>query len=335
MVSNIIKRKNKVHLYRLGTLVKSLYIFIIIILKEKIVDYVWLIGVMFGISTATTGFPLNIIESEQITNQERIKYLGYKSIATEIISLIIPMLLGAYITVYSYEVAAILVFLFSILKLMLSFFIRNKNVQKTRIDLKAFFEILKKDNVLLKLYVIEFCKGFNRYGVMGLIISLLIIYQTKNDFELGSWTSFFSLIAIITMYIFGKYYHKNDKKKILLMSVFPILISFMFIYFSINKITIIFYNVVYYSFLDIILNITEKDLFDYSNQKLFKNKFNTEYFMFRELFLNVGRVLGYMILLIVVGKTQNLEALKIVFTVCVISVILVICLSRKIEIKQE
>ena len=61
---------------------------------------------MFGISTATTGFPLNMIESEQITNQERIKYLGYKSIAIEIISLIIPMLLGAYITVYSYEVAA-------------------------------------------------------------------------------------------------------------------------------------------------------------------------------------------------------------------------------------
>ena len=34
-------------------------------------------GIISGISTATTGFPLNMIESENVSNNERSKYLGY------------------------------------------------------------------------------------------------------------------------------------------------------------------------------------------------------------------------------------------------------------------
>lgn len=141
MLANFIKRKNKVMLYRFGTFVKSLYIFLIMILKEKIVDYVYVIGMMFGLATATTGFPFNMIESEQVSNEERSKYLGYKSVATELISLIVPILLGAYITFRSYEVAAILIFLFSILKLILSFWIKNQNVQKTKVNIKEFVSV--------------------------------------------------------------------------------------------------------------------------------------------------------------------------------------------------
>lgn len=59
-----IKRKNKIHLYRFGTFIKGLFILLIIILGDRIIEYVWLIGICYGISTATTGFPLNMIESE-------------------------------------------------------------------------------------------------------------------------------------------------------------------------------------------------------------------------------------------------------------------------------
>ena len=161
LVADIIKRKNKVKLYRFGTLIKSIYIFMIMVLGEKIINYVYIIGIMYGISTATTGFPYNMIESESVSNKERSKYIGFASVATEIISLIIPIILGAYITFESYQVAAILIFVFSILKFILSFKIKNKNVQNSKVNLKDFYTILNKDSVLKKLYTIEFFKGFN------------------------------------------------------------------------------------------------------------------------------------------------------------------------------
>lgn len=288
---DFIKRKNKVNLYRFGTFVKCLFLFMIMLLKEKIVDYVYVIGIMFGLTTATTGFPFNMIASEQISKEERSKYLGYKSVATEMIGLVVPILLGAYITFRSYEVAAVLILLFSLLKLRLSFLIENKNIQNTKINLREFWKILKKDATLKKLYFIEFFKGMTRYGVMSLIVSLLIIYHTKDDFELGGWTSFFSLFSMIAMYLFGKYYRKSHKNNILFLCSMAILISFVGIFWKINWFTILLYNLVYYVFMNILLNITEVNLFDYSNKEPFQEKYNTEYFIFRELFLNSGRIL--------------------------------------------
>ena len=290
-VGDFIKRKNKVNLYQFGTFVKCLFIFMIILLKEKIVDHVYLIGIMFGLSVATTGFPFNMIVSEQVSNKERSKYLGYKQMVSEVISLMVPILLGVYITIHSYEVTAILILVVSFFKLMLSFLIENKNVQTTNMNLKEFWNIFKRDKKLKRLYFIEFLKGITRYGVMSLIVSLLIIYHTKDDFQLGSWTSFFALFTIIAMYLFGKYYHKNYQNRILFYTAIAVLVSFIAICFSVNMITIVLYNLVYYVFMNILLNITEVNLFDYSNQEPFAEKLNTEYFIFRELFLNIGRIL--------------------------------------------
>lgn len=335
VVADFIKRKDKVKLYRFGIFVKSVYIFIIALLGDKITDYVWLIGILSGISTATTGFPFNMIESENISIKERGKYIGYASAGMEIVSLLVPILLGAYITVQSYTTAAILIFIFSILKLIVSFKIENKNIQTKKFNIKAFYHILKKDNTLKKLYAIEFFKGINRNGVMSLVVSLLIIYYANSEFELGGWTSLFSLLSIIAMYLFGKFYKKSKKKQLLIISLIAILASSCCILYKINMITIIIYNIAYYVFMNIILKITEVNLFDYSNKEPFKSEFNTEYFVFRELFLDTGRVLGYSILLIFVGITQNLAYLNIVFVCIVISIIMVIYISSKLEINKK
>ena len=85
VVADFIKRKDKVKLYRFCIFVKSVYIFIIALLGDKITDYVWLIGILSGVSTATTGFPFNMIESENISIKERGKYIGYASAGMEIV----------------------------------------------------------------------------------------------------------------------------------------------------------------------------------------------------------------------------------------------------------
>ena len=188
IVSNYIKKKDKIKLYRFGIIIKSLYIFMIIVMGEKIINFVYLIGIMYGISTATTGFPFNMIESECISPKERTKYIGLASVFTEIISFVVPIILGAYISLKSYQVAAIIILVFSIIKIINSFNIKNKNIQTSNIRIKEFVAELKKDKILKKLYAIEFLKGINRYGVMSLVVSLLIIYNTKNEFELG-WIS--------------------------------------------------------------------------------------------------------------------------------------------------
>ena len=336
LFSNYIKTKNKVVLYRYGTLIKAIYILLIIILKEKILDYIWLIAIMYGISVATTGFPLNMIESELVSEKERTKYMGYKSATGEITKIIIPIFLGAYITYSSYQITAILVFIFSIIKLVISCCMENKNVSKDKTNLNKFIKEVKENPQypIKKLYIIEFFKGITVHGVLKIVISLLIIYELKTELNLGIWTSFFSICMIITMILFSKKYNKYHSNKILTVCGFFIITSFIILLFSINKVTIIMYNIVFYVFISILLAITDIRLFDYSNKSPFEKELNTEYFIFRELSLNLGRICGYIILLLI-GLSRNLSYLKILFFCATISLMIIILISKNIDKKEN
>ena len=314
-----------------NSVIPSLYIFMIIVMGEKIINFVYLIGIMYGVSTATTGFPFNMIESECVTPKERTKYIGLASVFTEIISFVVPIILGAYITLKSYQIAAIIILVFSIIKIINSFNIKNKNIQTSNISIKDFISELKKDKILKKLYAIEFLKGINRYGVMSLVVSLLIIYNTKNEFELGWVSSLLSLCSILAMYAFAKMYKEKHKKIILGFSLIFLFVSFILVMNNINMTSVILYNVSYYIFMNVILKITEVNLFNYSNKREYKDKYNTEYFIFRELFLNIGRTLGYILLLIFVGFSHNLNNLKIIFIFIIISIIGTILLSNSVD----
>lgn len=332
ILGNYIKTKNKVVLYRYGTSIKALYILLIVILKERILEYIWLIAIIYGITVATTGFPFNMMESELVDEKERTKYLGLKNAIGEITKVIIPIILGAYITNTSYQVTAILVFIFSIVKLINTFYIKNKNKIKNKINLRETWKVIrnKTEYPIKRLYLIEFLKGITVHGVLNIVISLLIMYEVKTELNLGLWSSFFSICMIITMLIFAKKYNKENSRKILKVCIFAILISFALLLFKINMTSIIIYNLVYYIFIQILLSITEIRLFDYSNKPPFNGEFNTEYFIFRELFINLGRVVGNLILLII-GLSHNLEYLKIFFLCTTIALMLIIKLSRDLE----
>lgn len=182
--------------------------------------------------------------------------------------------------------------------------------------------------------MIEFLKGITVNGVLDLIISLLIIYQFETELNLGIWTSIFSICMVVTMMLFAKYYNSNKANRTLTICMISIIISFACVLFSINKTTIIIYNFIYYIFIQIMYSITEIRLFNYSNKPPFDKELNTEYFMFRELFLNIGRVLGYLILLIV-GMLHNVEYIKFLLFCTTIALILTITISKKITKYEE
>lgn len=334
-LGNYIKRKNKVNLYRCGTFIKAGYILLIIILKEKILDYIWLVAIIYGITVSATGFPFNMLESEAVDERQRTKYMGYKSAIGEITKVIVPIFLGAYITFSSYQIAAILVFILSIIKVIVTLFIKNVNNRNERMDLKRFLQEVKArpNYPIKKLYIIEFFKGITFNGVLDIIISLLIIYEVKTELNLGIWSSFFSICMIITMMIFAKKYNKRKPKPILLVCSLSIIASFVLMMFKVNMTTIIIYNLVYYIFMKILYTITDINLFDYSNKPPFENELNTEYFIFREISLNIGRVFGYVILLFV-GLSHNLEYLKFLFLCSAISMLAIARISRNINVSD-
>ena len=320
-LADIIKRKDKIWIYRIGIVIKMLFAFTILILGQNITDHVISLGVMYGLMVATNGFPFNMIESENITNRERIKYLGFGNALTGIVSIITPILIGRYITEIGYSTATLPIIVLTIIELLVSFFLKSKNKTTNKLNLGKFFKIFKKDKTLQKLYLIEFFKGINRHGVMELVASLIIIRVLPNDTAIGDWSAVFASLSVIAMILFAKFYRRKKQNLVVVLSTIIIGISTVSIIVFPTFISIIAYNISCEVFLHLIEKISTANLFDYSTNGKYGAKYNTEYFTYRELFLNAGRVIGYLALLILAVLGIVSDSLNIMFVIIIISIV--------------
>ena len=91
---NFCKSKNRVWLMRTGIVMYFLYFLAIILLKEKVVDYIYLIGILYGLEEEFYYSVYNTIESDGIENKDREKYLGTYNGVKNIISVIFPLFFG-------------------------------------------------------------------------------------------------------------------------------------------------------------------------------------------------------------------------------------------------
>ena len=187
---------------------------------------------------------------------------------------------------------------------------------------KKFFKKLKTDKVLQRLYWIEFFKGINRSGVAGLVASLIIIRTLSNDTALGDWSAVFEALSVLAMLLFAKYYKKADQTATVILSVTITILSTILIIIFPSFISVVIYNISCSVFLHIIEKISSANLFNYSTKGKYGSIYNTEYFTYREIFLNAGRVVGYLVLIILALSGTINEALNIMFIIIVISVVI-------------
>lgn len=321
-LADIIKRKDKIWFYRIGIIIKTIFAFVILVLGQDITNHVISLGILYGLMTATNGFPFNMIESENISNGERIRYLGIGNALTGIVSIVAPILIGRYITKIGYDAATLPIIILTIIELLVSLFLKSKNRTTNKLNLKKFFKKLREDKTLQKLYMTEFFKGINRHGVMGLIASLIIIRALPNDTAIGDWSAIFAFFGVMAMLIFAKCYKRRYQTATVIISTTLIGISTAAIIIYPTFASIIAYNIACEVFLHLIEKISSANLFDYSTISSYGTKYNTEYFTYREIFLNAGRIIGYLALLILALSGIVLETLNVMFIIIILSVVI-------------
>ena len=94
---NYCKSKNRVWLMRIGIVMYFIYFLAIILLKEQVVNYIYLIGLLYGLEEGFYYSVYNTIESDGIENKDREKYLGTYNGCKNIVSIIFPLFFGSLI----------------------------------------------------------------------------------------------------------------------------------------------------------------------------------------------------------------------------------------------
>lgn len=317
-IGKIIKKmpnKSK-HIMSLGIVTRALFILFIVLLSDKIATNYILIAIIYAFSEILYWCAHELIYIDVTNNDNRKKYMSIKKILSKIINIISPIILGTSIELYSFTKIAIYVFILSVIQIIITLLIKIdiKNYKKEKYDFKKFINYIRK-NKLTKIQ--KYNLSSIAYGIVESSISTLIIIITimtfKTSLNLGILTTIFSIFSMGSLMVYNKFYDKKNSKYILSLCSFIVVIGVIGLQINISKTTLIIYNFCYtvtFCIFDVVYNTRKGDLV----KECEIEKYMEEYIGYTSISIGLGRMIGYVLMLIVSFAT-NIIYFKILLVV--------------------
>lgn len=322
VVAALAEKRNRIKIFRIGIILNFIYILIIILLKEKIINYLPIISILYGISASCYYFPYNLFIINKVKNTKRTNYMVKLFITISVVGILFPIIFGSIITITNYILTAVIVLFISLIQIILSFFITdNHNGDLEEYNLKKAWLELKKNKQVINCLAGEFFIGMNICnGALETVMVILILNSFKTNINLGIITSIATLLSILVVKIYGLIYNKRDDKKVIIISsIIPVISLIIFLILKTNT-TVIIYKFSYVIFAEILSLVRKIKIFNLSNSKIVNKSNQCEFNAIREVTLNVGRVTGYTLLLLA-GLTQSAVVLNIVTIILTLSLL--------------
>lgn len=322
VVAVLAEKRNRIKIFRIGIILNFIYILIIILLKEKIINYLPIISILYGISASCYYFPYNLFIINKVKNTERTNYMVKLFITISVVGILFPIIFGSIITITNYILTAVIVLFISLIQIILSFFITdNHNGYLEEYNLKKAWLELKKNKQVINCLAGEFFIGMNICnGTLETVMVILILNSFKTNINLGIITSIATLLSLLVVKIYGLIYNKRDDKKVIIISsIIPVISLIIFLILKTNT-TVIIYKFSYVIFAEILSLVRKIKIFNLSNSKIVNKSNQCEFNAIREVTLNIGRVTGYTLLLLA-GLTQSAVVLNIVTIILTLSLL--------------
>ncbi len=305
-----LKNHSKMTLYRFGCFFELIFFASVWLFRENACQHVVFLGALYGLISAFHYYPFNLLVSGGVSQNKMIKYQGYLDCIKNIIKIISPFLLGLFLSFDSLNTIMGFLTVLSAVDFIGSYFIVEKKKRHLLpYNVGAYFKKTFRKQAVRYIYLMEFFRGLALEGVLTVVVTLYIVYLFQTNFNLGSLTSFFTLATVVMNFLFGKFAKYQNFVKILIVTTFlTTATSLLFVFYPARE-TFILYNLSFVTATRLLLMITSVNMFNGANIQGVKMLFKTEYFAVREMFLNMGRLVGFLGLL-TVAFYQNFELLR-------------------------
>lgn len=329
------ERYSKTKILSLGIIIRAIFILFIALLGNKLNNWYIIIAIFCGISETLYWSTHEMIFVGITNNKNRKSYVATKKIASTITSIIAPIALGSTIELYSFTKIAIYVLVLSIIQVIISMQIKmDKKLdnEETKYSMKKYINIIrvKKESKVHKYYKSNLLYGIIEDPVKT-IVTIITIMTFKTSFNLGILTTIFSIIQILVMHMYKKYYKISNTKNVLFIISTMILISVMGLVIDINKLTLIIYNFSCTTGLcifDAIFNTQKGNLIKECNL----NNYDVEHIMLNSFITNLSRFVGFSLILIV-GLLNNIIIFK--GLLMIMSILVLVYSMQILSIEQE
>lgn len=300
LLRNFCKSKHRIILLRIGIVLDFVYFLTIMLLREKIVNYMYFMGFLFGLEEAFYYSVYNILESDGVSNDERTKFIGSYTAIKALFVTMFPLIFGEAIYTIGFTKSLTIVMIIVILRMLLSFAFKDTNIPKRKkTDLHTYKNIVKNEKRIKQVYKMEFFNALTySEGALTYIITIYIIKVFADSVSLGIFTSIFSIITSILGILFAKYIKQKQYKSIIQISMTFTIITLLVMIYKCNMLTIILFNLMQ-TFSKTLLNlINENTQYNMANLSIIKKEYKVEYWIGNETVLFMGRAISQILFIL-------------------------------------
>ena len=293
---------NKSKLVEISVVLSCLILIYMASLGYNLSSFIVPFSLLFNIVSGMYWSSINALSNEIIKGKRLQSYNTYSSIVSNLTSIIVPIAFGSIIDSSSLSVISIFVVIVGILEIIATFFIKTPT-SSHKLNYKEYFNeaFNGTNNKCFKLlYVTFFANGAR--GAIGTLITMLIVLTFKTNTSLGAISSILSIMTILVLLISNKIKNKKMEYSYLVITL-SVLLSMILLEFNINKITIIIFNFAIGSLMAIVdraASVKRSGIIRAINHK----EYIVEHQSIMEIFLNLGRIFYYSILLIASSFTD-------------------------------
>ena len=331
VIAPVLKKINKALALQIGIVFKFLFVLMAVLLKDSIIDYIYVIAICNALSEVMFWGGANPLQPMVTQNSSLSVFMSFNKIFGTIISLIVPIFMGFCIDQIGIHFISIAMTVLVAIQLTLAVMIKEKEDGKyTKLKYREFVTKAKKHYPEIKgIYINQFL-----YGICS-NVSMLILYFTVITFgsnlSIGIFSTISSIMAIIILSVYNvkKKWFNNFATAII--SGILIAFSITFIVVSLNQVSLTLFYVFWNISIVIPEIITGARRLNVTKQRYLK-QYNIENVTISETYLDLGRVVGELMLVL-----MGIIGMRVFDIVCLgtITIVIIIYLIHTVIIKKK
>ncbi len=302
IAGKLTKKIDRVIVLRIGVIILSLFYLYVLFLGKQASEYLLILGGLLGAGLGFYWLAFNVLTFEVTEPDTRDNFNGYLGVLTSLSGMVGPITSGFLIsqldkfTGYRIIFSVSLVLFFS--AVIISFFLSRQKAEG-----KFFFwQILKSRETNLnwgRILNAHFFQGF-REGTFIFLIVIWVYIISDSEFALGTFGLVQSAVSFVGYFIVSRMMTRDRRKKSIFVGGLILFLSPFLFLLQVTFPLLLFYGVVISIAYPLLLVPYISLTYDVIGRSDNAGPMRVEYIVVRELYLNAGRILSIVILLITI-----------------------------------
>lgn len=287
----VLKKRSVILVLRISIVLQILYFTCIILSGERAADYIYIFGVITGISGAANANSINQLTVRFTDTENRSKFLSVSGTLNSIAAMISPMLSGMIIILFQELTGYYVIFTISIVLYIISFAMSSWFGEKTLSREFHFFKtFFSCPQAMIGVNATQFIIGV-RDGIFGFLINILVFDIVQTESVFGAATSFSKFIVVLAYWAGSRWVNKNNLFKHLRYSMWLMFAAPIPLFILANQLGVIS-QMILDSIAAPLVAITLNSLIFNNVESSIKNDNLEELLAVREVWLDFGKVVG-------------------------------------------